>query len=52
MTNRAILGELLNLPINKIPFVKIPNDVIYEIDLSSLDIWHIKKSVKKEGLIV
>jgi len=51
MTNRAILGELLNLPKDKTPFIITPNDVIYEINLDSLDVWNIHKGIRKEGLI-
>jgi len=51
MTNRAILGELLNLALEKIPFIIIPNDVIYEIDLNNLEVWNIHKGIRKEGLV-
>lgn len=52
MTNRAILGELLSLPLEKIPFILIPNDCIYEIDLgNSNQVGYIQKGVRKEGLL-
>lgn len=51
MPNRAILGELLNLSIDKIPFITIPNDVIYEIDLNNLEVWNIHKGIRREGLV-
>jgi len=51
MTNRAILGELLNLSIDKIPFINTPNDVIYEIDVDNSEVWHINKGVRGKGLI-
>jgi len=50
--NRTILGCLLNLPKEKIPYLVTPNDMIFEINLKSLDVYHIKDEQKIKGYMV
>ncbi len=51
MINRAILGELLDLSEDEIPYIVIPNDGLFEIDLESQKIWNIDKGFRREGWV-
>ena len=50
--NRVILGLLLDLSEEQIPYLAIPHDTIFEINLKDLkNIYHIKEGNRAEGYL-
>ncbi|MBL7148268.1 MAG: histidine phosphatase family protein [Nanoarchaeota archaeon] len=47
--NRTILGYVLDLPKEEIPYLNIPNDVIFELNLMNQDVYHIKDGRRLKG---
>ncbi len=50
--NRTIIGHLLDLSKKEIPYLAMPNDVIFEIDLRESNVCHIKDGQKIEGYLI
>jgi broad specificity phosphatase PhoE len=51
--NRAIIGHLLNLPQNQTPFLSIPNEALFAIDLQEpRNICHIIDGRSMDGYII
>ena len=49
--NRVILGALLELTQNEIPFLDTPNDVLFEINLKNpAELYHIRGGNRQPGL--
>jgi len=50
--NRVILGQLLGLTQSEIPFLVIPNDVVFVIDIKNKKVSHIKDGKSFDGYTI
>lgn len=50
--NRVIIGHILGLSPQEIPFLAVPHDVVFELDIENKDVFHYRAGVRRAGYIL